>query len=133
MTTPKKKRNVVKVNAMAYAHLVKALFTGDHNCDELAEITGLHKLTVYQYCRELHKVKAVHICRRDPDRLGRHTVKVYKLGEAKDAPRVRMTGAERQAATRARAKAKELTMVMGGSAKYVQAANGRLRFERVAA
>ena len=133
MSEPKKRRNTIKVNAMAYSHLIKALFTGDHTCEELAEITGLHKLTIYQYCRELHKAKAAYICRREPDKLGRHTVKVYKLGEAKDAPRVRMTGAERQAATRARTKAKELTLVMGGTAQYVQAANGRLRFERLAA
>lgn len=133
MTTPKKKRNIIKVNAMAYSHLIKALFTGDHTCEELAEITGLHKLTVYQYCRELHKVKAVHICRRDPDRLGRHTVKVYKLGESRDTPPVRMTGAERQAKSRAKEKAMEIAAVMGGTAQYVQAANGRLRFERLAA
>ncbi len=133
MSEPKKRRNTIKVNAMAYSHLIKALFTGDHTCEELAQITGLHRLTIYQYCRELHKVRAVHICRREPDLLGRHNVKIYKLGEAKDAPRVRMTGAERQAATRARAKAKELSAVMGGKAQYVQAANGRLRFERLAA
>ncbi len=133
MTQPKKKRNVVKVNAIAYSHMIKALFTGDHTCDELAEITGLHVLTVYQYCRALHAAKAIHICRRDPDKLGRHIIKIYKLGEAKDAPPVRMSGRERQAATRARAKARELAAVMGGGAQYVQAANGRLRFERLAA
>lgn len=92
----------VKVNAICYAHLVKNLMHGDMTCTELAEETGLHYTTVLQYARELHAVGAVHIARYDPDPKGRHIVKVYKLGEGKDAKRVRMTDYERQKKYRAR-------------------------------
>ena len=67
---------------------------------ELAEETGLHYVTVRDYCKELHKVRAVHIARFEPDAHGRHTIKVYKLGSGHDARRIRMTGAQRQARSR---------------------------------
>lgn len=128
--TPKRKQ--VKVNSLSYAQLIKAMIPGDLTCQELADETGLHLVTVYQYARDLHAARAAHIARFDPDVRGRHTVKVYKLGAGKDAPRVRMTGAQRQARSRANRKAHELARVVGGSARYVQAANGRLRFEEAA-
>jgi len=91
----------VKVNAMSYALLIKSLMHGDLTMTELTEETGLHYVTVREYCKELHKVGAIHINRYEPDACGRHTIKVYKLGEARDAKRPKMTGAERQARRRA--------------------------------
>lgn len=63
---------------------------------------------------------------------GRDVVKIYKLGPGKDAKREKLTGAERQARTREKRRAGELAQVMGGGARYEQAANGRLRFVAVA-
>lgn len=91
----------VKVNAMSYALLIKALMPGDLTLTELAEETGLHYVTVRAYCKELHKARAVHIARFEPDTRGRHTIKIYKLGTARDAPRPKLTGAQRQARRRA--------------------------------
>ena len=130
---PKKGRKVIKVGAISYAHLIKELATGDMTCAELAEATGLHKLTVYQYCRELHAVGAVHIARYEADMRGRHNIKVYKLGEKRDAQRVRIPAKARQAQSRARKESAKLALVMAGKAQYVSSANGRKRFEMLEA
>lgn len=44
-----------KVNAMSQAQLIKLLLDGDRTCAELADESGLHYVTVLEYCRELHK------------------------------------------------------------------------------
>lgn len=93
---------MMKVNAMAYAHLIKAMMPGDLTMHELAEETGLHYQTVRDYVNAMHKAGVAHITRFDPDSRGRHTVKIFQLGEGKDAKRIRMTQAERQQAHRAR-------------------------------
>lgn len=74
---------MIKIGASTYARLLKAMIPGDLTCKELAEETGLHQLTVYQYCRAMHQHGVAHIARYEPDSRGRHTIKVYRLGEGK--------------------------------------------------
>lgn len=121
----------MKINAHFYAKLIKAMIPGDLNCQELADETGLHYVTVLEYTRELHKAKAAHIVRWEKDSRGRDGIKVYKLGSGKDAVRQRLTGAERQERVRARRAAAQKAAVLAGTGRYVAAANGRLRFEKV--
>lgn len=122
---------MLKVNAMSQAHLIRALLVGDMTLSELAEETGLHYVTVREYCSALHKAGAAHIARWEPDARGRHIIKVYRLGQGKDAVRPKMTQSERQARLRARKRAAEMLSVTAGQAAYVQAGNGRLRYEAV--
>ena len=126
-----KGRRVIKVNALTQAHLIKLLLDGEMDCKELAEETGLHYVTVLQYTRELHRAKAAHICKWLPDDRGVCTIKVYKLGTRHDARRPKLTDAERQARVREARKKLNDAAVLNGAGQYVQAANGRLRFEKV--
>lgn len=119
---------MVKVNAMSYALMIKLLMSGDLTCKEIAEETGLHLVTIYQYTRELHKVGAIHIAQYLPDAYNRHTIKVYKLGKGKDAKHVRMTQAERQQRYRDKKNALLVNNVLAGKGGFEQAANGRLRY-----
>lgn len=96
----------VKIGAVTYALLLKEMLPGDLTCQELAEATGLHYVTVLQYTREMHNVGVVHIARFDPDARGRHNCKVFRFGPGKDAKRVRMSDAERQQRARDRKRAK---------------------------
>lgn len=80
----------MKSNAVAYARLIKYLMLGVHSCEELGNLTDLHYSTVLRYTRELHRVKAIHICDWLTDNRGHDCVKVYKLGTDKDAPRYKM-------------------------------------------
>jgi len=103
MTPPKNKgKRIVKINTITQAHLIKLLLEGIYTCQELADETGLHYVTVLQYTRELHRVGAAHICAWEKDVLGRDLLKVYKLGEGKDARRKKLTMAQRQARYRAK-------------------------------
>jgi hypothetical protein len=89
-------RKQVKMGAVLYAQMCALLLQGDLTCQEMADETGLHLVTIYQYTRELHRFGAAHIVRYEADARGRHIIKIYKLGKGKDAARVRMTQAERQ-------------------------------------
>lgn len=121
---------ICKVNAMSQAHLIKMLLDGDRNCRELAEESGLHYVTVLEYCRELHKVGAAHIARWDKDAKDRDAIKIYKIGAGKDARKSKLTGSQKQKRVRERNKSKEQLLVLQGLGQYVQAKNGRVRFER---
>lgn len=106
MTLPINRRGrMIKMGAITYAKLVKAMLDGVYTCQELADETGLHYVTVLQYCRELHLAGAAHICGWEQDSLGRDALKVYKIGSGKDKPRRRITEAQRQARYRAKVKA----------------------------
>lgn len=121
---------VCKVNAMSQAHLIKMLLDGDRNCRELAEESGLHYVTVLEYCRELYKVGALYICRWDKDARDRDMIKIYKLGPGKDVKKTKLTGAQRQQRVRASRNEQQKVLVLGGMGQYVASSNGRVRFEK---
>jgi len=126
-------RRVIKVGALTYAQLIKFMLEGIYSCEELAEHTGLHYVTVLQYTRELHKAGACYISSWEKDSRGRDAVKIYTLGIGWDVPRqARMTVVERTRRYRAKRKAAQLAQVMGGQGRFVQSANGLARFEAAA-
>lgn len=98
-----------KMNAFTQGVMIKHMLEGVYTCQELAELTGLHYVTVLQYTRELHRAGACHISGWDKDSRGRDIIKIYKIGVGKDAKRDKMTGAERQA--RCRSKRQHLELV----------------------
>jgi predicted ArsR family transcriptional regulator len=103
---------LMKINAYHQARLIKLLLEGTYSCAELAEETGLHYVTVLEYTRELHRAKAAHICMWEKDSRGRDLIKIYKLGEGRDARRSKMTAAERQQRLRDKRKALEMIGMM---------------------
>lgn len=131
--TKSKMRKCIKVNAMSYAILVKHMIEGIYTCQELAEITGLHLTTVYQYTRELHGAGAAHIVHFEPDARGRHNIKVFKIGAGNDAKRPRMSAVERQARYREKIYGMQLQAVLAGKAAFIPRANGRKLFMEIAA
>jgi hypothetical protein len=105
-----KGKTLIKINAFTQARLIRLLLDGDLNCQELAEETGLHYVTVLQYTRELHRAGAAYICRWEKDSRDRDNVKIYKLGDNKDAKRQKLTAVERQARVRKR---KQMASLLG--------------------
>ena len=100
-TPPRNKgKKIIKINAIAQAQLIKLMLDGVYTCHELAEQTGLHYVTVLQYTRELHAAGAAYICAWEKDSRGRDAIKVYKIGEQRDAQRKKMSAAQRQAKSR---------------------------------
>ena len=106
-----KKRRISKVNRFTQAKLIEAMLDGVYSCAELAEVTGLHYVTVLDYTRELHRAKAAHICNWEKDARGRDVIKIYKIGRGRDAKREKLSGAERQARSRERKKAAEIAQM----------------------
>lgn len=92
----------LKVNAMSYAKLIALMLEGEYPRSTLAEFTGLSRLTVDDYVRELHKQKAAHICRIEADALGRMSVKIFKIGRGVDAKSKPLTATQRSANRRER-------------------------------
>jgi hypothetical protein len=91
-----------KVNALSYAQLIKYMLEGGYTCAELAELTGLHYVTVLHYTRELYKAGAAHITEWRQDTRGKASVRVYTLGRGRDVKRTPKTPAQRQALARER-------------------------------
>lgn len=86
-----------KINAIAQAQLIRLMLDGTMSCEELAEETGLHYVTVLQYTRELYRAGACHVAGYAEDALGKRSVRLYKIGAARDARRPpRLTSAQRQ-------------------------------------
>ena len=129
MTTPPKNKRMIKINAILQAQLIKLLLEGTYTCQELADMTGLHYVTVLQYTRELHRAGAAHIAGWEKDSRGRDLAKIYKLGAGNDKRRQKKTQAERQIAYRAKKKQLKLIQTLC-SAQPVELMPAPLRQEQ---
>lgn len=109
-----KGRRIIKVNAMSQAKLIALMLEGVYTCEQLAEETGLHYVTVLQYTRELHRAKAAHISSWEKDSRGRDAIKVYQIGKGRDAKREKMTAAQRQACYQAKKRAHAMCQLFAG-------------------
>lgn len=130
-TPPSQKgKRMIKINAITQAHLIKLLLEGTYTCQELANETGLHYVTVLQYTRELHRAGAAHISGWEKDPRGRDLAKIYKLGEGNDKRRHRKSDAEKQVAYRAKKKQiKLMEMLTSCSAPSVEREPTPLKLE----
>ena len=102
-----------KVNALTFSIMCKLMMDGTRTCQELADDTGLHKLTVYDWTREMHRQGIIHIHMWEGE--GRSTMKVFKFGPGKDAPRPVKERSRVHAEYRARKKAMQLNQRMAGT------------------
>jgi hypothetical protein len=113
MTKPKtSSRRFTKINALSYAILLKNLMEGTMDCQELADATGLHVLTVYDYTKAMYKQGAIHICAWEHDRLGRCNVRIYMLGKGRDAIKTTKSRSQVSADWRTRQKQIQMNQLM---------------------
>ena len=98
-----------RLNAVAFANLVRALAEGEHTIVGLMEETGLSRLTLYRYTRAMYDAGQIHISAWGRDKRGRVMMKMYQLGPGEDAPKACMTPGESSA--RWRAKRRHVDMV----------------------
>lgn len=90
----------MKMNPIHLAELVKLMMEGAYSCHEIADQTGLHYVTVLEYTRAMYRKGIAHIRDWDMDARGRHSIKIYQLGEGEDAVPPRRTNSDRSAAYR---------------------------------
>lgn len=109
-----------KINAFTQGVLIKLMLEGELSCQELAEETGLHYVTVCEYTRELHRAGACYICEWRKDGLGRDCVKIYRIGVGKDATREKKTATERQRKYRKTKRHLEMLRATAGACENVE-------------
>lgn len=102
-----------KVNALTFSIMCKLLMDGTRTCKELAEESGLHVCTVYDWTSQLHKHGVIHICMWDGE--ANRSVRIFKLGPGKDAVRPVKPKNARDSVRRARRNAARLLQRMAGS------------------
>lgn len=105
MTQPSARKNGTLVAMRGARHLarfIEILLTTGGTTDEIVEYTGLHESTVYRYVKALRELpgngpkrKQLRVASWAPDARGYRTCRVYKLEEGYDAPKVRMSEAEK--------------------------------------
>jgi hypothetical protein len=90
----KERSTMHKVNQEAYALVFKDLLAGPSTAHELADVSGLHIVTMQSLMRTLKKHKVVHIVAWHPNGRGIDTTPVFQLGQGRDVKRRRKTRAQ---------------------------------------
>lgn len=103
-----------KTGVLSVAKMVRRLMDDNQTVYTLAEHTGLHPVTIRRFMKAMIKERAAHVCAWERDACGRDTTPVYTLGEGRQAPRRKMTAAERRAKSRAKMKAIKLNALFAG-------------------
>jgi hypothetical protein len=76
-----------KLNAVMFSMLLEELMAGPATAQEIAEYTGMSVLTVQRTLRVMHRRGVIHIKSWGRDIRGAWTLRAWKLGEGKDAPK----------------------------------------------
>ena len=95
---------MIKVNQEIYAMIVKGLMTKPMSIDEMQDLTGMHRKTLYRLMRTFRGKKIVYISDWEQDRFGRDCKAIYTMGIGKDKPRYKTSSAERTRRYRERMK-----------------------------
>lgn len=112
---PPRRKNAVRVNAMAVAEMIKGIQDGCHTLYELSDMSGLSIQTVRHYCNVLHKARVIHVCDWREDAKGGKTLRVFSMGYGDDAKKPKpMSSRDACARYRARKKHERLLQRMAG-------------------
>jgi hypothetical protein len=105
-----KRKHTSRINAIAFAIMVKALLDGEYTAQELAETTGLAVGTVRGYVNAMHRAGAVYVSGWEQDDCGRYRARQYTLGEGQDKPRPK-PAPQKQKSARWRAKIRNIELI----------------------
>lgn len=116
---PEIKRKKARINHISILELIRALEPGTMTAKELAEESGLHYVTVLEFCRLARRQNMIHIAMFEKDTRGRDIVKIYKWGRGADAKRTRIPDKVKSAAYRKRKEQMAMNSIMTGVTKNV--------------
>jgi transposase len=118
-------KTAAMIGLVCVAKLIKEMYEGVYTYAELAEHTGLHRMTVARWCRTFHKEGLCHIASYEKDWRGADKAIVYKWGPGKDAKRAKLSNAERQRRMRERKRTAAMLQVTGGKAAFETESNSK--------
>lgn len=84
-----------KFSMIHAVNLVSLIQEHPYTAHQLAEKTGLHLRTVYDFCNVGKMKRLLHIIGWEPDALGRDCIPIFAWGYAVNATRTKLTPAER--------------------------------------
>jgi len=105
-----RRKNAVRVNAMAVSQMIAALNVAPTTAAELAEMCGLTIQTVRHYLKALHNAKAVHIADWEEDPHGARSIRAYMIGDKPDVKKPQPID-NKVACAKYRAKMKQLKLI----------------------
>lgn len=109
MKAPRRK-NAIRVNAMAVSTMVSALYEGAYTADDLSCMSGLSLQTVRHYLKALYKAKAIYIADWTEDKRGVRSVRAFAIGNSPDAKKPRPI-TSKEACAKYRAKMKQIKLM----------------------
>jgi DNA-binding transcriptional ArsR family regulator len=118
----------VRLGPLSVAKIMRTLLDGPSTVPELQEISGLSVSTLYEYLRALRNEGVVHVSGWEKDATGRESLRVFKLGPGKDAPRQRKSKAQIARECRQRKSVANLLRLMASpipQAPHREQGNGR--------
>ena len=77
------RRRPDRVSHLTFAQALTRMVSGPFAASDLVAATGLHPTTVYKLTKSLARAGAVRLCGKQPDTLGRKSVRVYELSAKK--------------------------------------------------
>jgi predicted ArsR family transcriptional regulator len=99
------------LNHLSSAIMIEALMHGPVSVVDISDETGVSYTTTRRYIATLFARGLIHVAAWHEDTRGRRTLRAYKLGKGRNAPRpAPRTHAERQSRHRERAKALQQAM-----------------------
>jgi predicted ArsR family transcriptional regulator len=100
---------VIRMGPLLYADVIRLLIDGPITQQDIIDETGLHKFTIRDYLKALHKRKLIHIAVWSMTGPRRHRVAHWMWGRGTDARRPpRIPSSTRAAHYRQRKAAREL-------------------------
>jgi predicted ArsR family transcriptional regulator len=94
----------VKVSHKTLATTMALLLNGPVTAQKISMYAQVHLVSAQAWMRALRQQKVVRIVGWEPDSMGRDATPVYAIGQGEDAPRRKMSAAERTARYRAKHK-----------------------------
>lgn len=75
----------VKLNAVMFSMLLEELMAGPAKAQDIADYSGMSVLTVQRTLRVMHRRKVIHVAGYEKDQRGAWTLRLFALGEGRDA------------------------------------------------
>jgi len=115
---PARRKNFIRVNAMAVSRMIAAMNDAPYTAQELTEESGLSMQTVRNYLKALYKAKAIHIADWTEDERGVRSTRAFMIGNKDDAKKPRPI-TSKEACAKYRAKMKQIKLMQQMTGQYI--------------
>lgn len=111
-------RKQVKLNAVMFSIMLENLLSGPCTAQEIAESTGMALLTTQKTLRAMYRRGVIHISGWEKDAANRCTVRVFKLGEGRDARKPLTSRSQMNRKYRAKKAMQPLSLIAANGPDY---------------